>query len=59
MVSTAEDYTRFCLMLLGKGEFAGKRLLKPETVDAMTRNQIPEGIGEITRRRPLELTHGP
>ncbi|MCZ6675094.1 MAG: serine hydrolase [Verrucomicrobia bacterium] len=50
LVSTAGDYMRFCLMLSGKGEFAGKRLLKAETVEAMTRNQIPEGVGEITRR---------
>jgi CubicO group peptidase (beta-lactamase class C family) len=49
LVSTAEDYMRFCLMLLGKGEFVGKRFLKTETVEAMIRNQIPEGVGEITR----------
>ena len=50
LVSTAGDYMRFCLMLSGKGEFAGKRLLKPDTVEAMTRNQLPEASGEITRR---------
>ena len=49
LVSTAEDYMRFCLMLLGKGEFAGKRFLEIETVEAMTRNQISKGVGEITR----------
>ncbi len=50
LVSTAGDYMCFCLMLSGKGEFNGQRLLKAETVEAMTRNQIPEGVGEITRR---------
>ena len=49
LVSTAVDYMRFCLMLTGEGEFNGKRLLKAETVRMMTRNQLPEGVGEITR----------
>ena len=42
LVSTASDYMRFCLMLLNKGEFEGKRLLKTETVEMMTKNQLPE-----------------
>ena len=49
LVSTASDYMRFLLMLSGDGEFNGKRFLKPETVRMMTRNQLPEGIGEISR----------
>ncbi len=40
LVSTARDYSRFLQMLLNRGELDGKRLLKPETVDQMTRNQI-------------------
>jgi len=42
LVSTASDYMRFCLMLLNKGQFGGKRLLKAETVEMMTKNQLPE-----------------
>ena len=38
--STAPDYARFLQMLLNKGQLDGKRLLKPETVERMTRNQI-------------------
>ncbi|MFP6873005.1 MAG: serine hydrolase domain-containing protein, partial [Verrucomicrobiales bacterium] len=49
LVSTAADYMRFCLMLAGEGELGGKRLLKAETVRMMTRNQLPGGVGEITR----------
>jgi len=30
------------LMLLNKGEFGGERLLKAETVEMMTKNQLPE-----------------
>jgi CubicO group peptidase (beta-lactamase class C family) len=40
LVSTAPDYARFLQMLLNKGELGGKRLLKPQTVERMTRNQI-------------------
>ncbi|HTU89906.1 MAG TPA: serine hydrolase, partial [Gemmataceae bacterium] len=40
LVSSARDYGRFLQMLLNRGELDGKRLLKPETVEQMTRNQI-------------------
>jgi CubicO group peptidase (beta-lactamase class C family) len=42
LVSTASDYMRFCLMLLNKGEFRTERLLKSETVEMMTKDQLPE-----------------
>ena len=44
LVSTAGDYLRFCSMLLNKGELDGKRLLRAETVEMMTRNQLPESV---------------
>jgi CubicO group peptidase (beta-lactamase class C family) len=38
-----EDYAKFCQMLLNKGEFNGHRILKPETIDLMTKiNRLPE-----------------
>src|SRR5262249_45139955 len=40
LACTAGDYGRFLQMLLNRGEFDGQRLLKAETVDRMTRNQI-------------------
>lgn len=49
LVSTASDYMRFCLMLTGKGKFQGNRLLSAKTVSEMFRDQLPEGVGEITR----------
>lgn len=62
LVSTARDYTRFCQMLLNKGELNGTRLLKPETVEMMTKNQLPPnvywggnngfGLGFSVRLRP-------
>ena len=44
LVSTARDYMRFCRMLLNKGELDGKRLLRRETVEMMTSNQLPEAL---------------
>lgn len=51
LVSTATDYARFVQMLLNEGELFGVRLLKPETVREMTRNQLPPaaypiGVGD-------------
>jgi CubicO group peptidase (beta-lactamase class C family) len=40
MVSTIGDYSRFCQMMLNRGELDGVRVLKAETVDRMTRNQM-------------------
>lgn len=50
LVSTTRDYLRFCQMLLNRGELDGVRVLKPETVDLMLTNQLPEGIGHIDPR---------
>lgn len=46
LVSTAEDYERFCLMLMNRGELNGLRVLKPETVDLMFKNHLPESLGQ-------------
>jgi CubicO group peptidase (beta-lactamase class C family) len=45
LVSTAGDYARFLQMLLNRGELDGKRYLKPETVAAMTSDQIGPETG--------------
>lgn len=38
-----EDYAKFCMMLLNKGEFNGNRILKPETIEQMTAvTRLPE-----------------
>jgi CubicO group peptidase (beta-lactamase class C family) len=43
LVSTIEDYTRFCRMLLGGGELDGVRVLGRKTVELMTLNHLPGG----------------
>jgi methyl acetate hydrolase len=42
LYSTGPDYLRFLRMLLGNGELDGVRILRPETVAEMNRNQIGE-----------------
>jgi CubicO group peptidase (beta-lactamase class C family) len=41
LVSTVEDYYRFCQMLLGGGSLDGKRIIGPRTLAFMTRNHLP------------------
>ena len=43
LAGTAEDYLRFCRMLLNQGELDGVRLLSPKTVTLMTANHLPGG----------------
>lgn len=50
--STAEDYARFCAMILGGGALDGARVLEPETVAAMSAN----GIGAL-RLTPQKTTN--
>jgi CubicO group peptidase (beta-lactamase class C family) len=42
LCSTASDYSRFCQMLLNRGELEGARILKAETVDLMFQNQLKD-----------------
>jgi CubicO group peptidase (beta-lactamase class C family) len=42
--STAEDYFRFCQMLLDGGEAGGRRLLKASTVELMYANVLEPGV---------------
>lgn len=44
MVSTVHDFARLCQMILNGGKLEGRRYLNPETLAAMTENQIePDG----------------
>lgn len=47
LISSMEDYLRFARMLLAGGELDGVRILKPETVELMRRNHLPEGVENI------------
>ena len=68
LCSTLGDYARFLQMLVNRGELDGARLLKPATVDLMTRNHIGDlriafpnhgdgfgfGFGVLTERGKTE-----
>jgi len=57
--STAGDYLRFALMLLGKGEFAGTRILGRKTVEFMLSNQLaPDVINLIANADPTRAGYG-
>ncbi|MEO6319010.1 MAG: serine hydrolase domain-containing protein [Acidimicrobiales bacterium] len=43
LVSTADDYLRFCHLLVNGGELGGVRLLSPRTLRFMTMNHLPGG----------------
>ena len=43
LVSTAQDYHRFCQILLNEGELDGTRLLGPKTIELMAMNHLPDG----------------
>jgi len=44
LVSTTEDYLKFCVMLLNKGRVGEKLFLKANTVELMTANYLPTSI---------------
>jgi CubicO group peptidase (beta-lactamase class C family) len=54
LVSTAEDYLRFCLMLLNGGEWKGKRYLTRKSVDLMTANHV----GDMLNRPGVGFGYG-
>ena len=42
LVSTTDDFSKFCLMLLNNGNYNGKQIIKPESIDLIT-SKFSEG----------------
>ncbi|WP_087972528.1 serine hydrolase domain-containing protein [Oceanobacillus rekensis] len=64
--SSAEDLGKFAHMFINDGRYDGKRILKPETVELLVENQIPEfpgndhGLGwEISQAWYMDGLSGP
>lgn len=57
LVSTAQDYMRFCQMLLRKGELDGVRLLGRKTVEFMTGNHLPGDLADMGQPRFSESSY--
>ncbi len=47
LLSTMDDYLRFCLMLRNRGTLNDVQLLKPETVDLMTKNHLEGDMADM------------
>jgi len=58
MVATAHDYHRFMELLRLRGELDGTRLLKPETVDLMVSNHLPDNADRRTFGSPVHREPG-
>jgi CubicO group peptidase (beta-lactamase class C family) len=46
LISTADDYMRFALMLQNEGELDGVRILKPETIALMAKDHLPKVLDD-------------
>ncbi len=59
LVSTADDYMKFCRMLSNGGELGGQRLLAPKTLKLMASNHLPGGqdLTELSRSLFSEATN--
>lgn len=44
LYTTAQDYARFCQMLLNKGQLEGVRILSRKSVELMTADNLPPGV---------------
>ncbi|MGB7395948.1 MAG: serine hydrolase domain-containing protein [Pricia sp.] len=44
LTSTLDDYMAFAQMLLNKGSYKGEQILKPETIELMTTDQLEEEV---------------
>ena len=58
LTSTASDYVRFAQMLLGDGELGDARILRPETVQMMRANRLPDAMVPIQLGTYLSPAYG-
>ncbi len=56
LLSDAEDYLQFCLMLANGGQLNGKRLLSPKTVELMSSIFAPDTLPGRTKGRGFGLS---
>ena len=57
LVSTLDDYLRFCRFLLNKGELHGTHLLGRKTVELMTSNHLPGDLAAMGQARFAESSY--
>lgn len=54
--STAEDYVRFCLMLINGGALEGERVLSRKSIELMASNHLPPDVAFGNYAREMGLT---
>jgi len=57
LVSTLDDYLRFCRFILNKGELSGVRLLGRKTVELMTANHLRGDMADMGQARFSESSY--
>ncbi len=57
LYSTAGDYLQFVRMILNRGKAGGNQVLKPETVDLMTRNNMGDSRVTLLRTAAAPLSN--
>jgi len=57
LVSTIDDYLKFCRFILNKGELNGVRLLGRKTVELMTANHLPGDLAAMGQARFAESSY--
>ena len=50
LLSSTMDFLRFSQMFLNEGELGGTRVLRPATVEMMTRNHVPDSVLPLGNR---------
>lgn len=50
-VGSANDYARFCQMILNKGELDGARILQPSSIELLTSNTIESSVAAVASKR--------
>ncbi len=53
LTASMRDYSRFCQMLMNKGELDGARLLSRKTVEYMRRNHLPDNRDMAAMGQPV------
>jgi len=59
LTASASDYLKFAEMMLNAGEYRGQRILSPHTVELMTSDALPPGIGYSARAQTTTVDISP
>jgi CubicO group peptidase (beta-lactamase class C family) len=58
LCSTAEDYYRFCQMMLNRGELNGVRIISRKSVELMSQNHVQGKLQNHSQGKPDDIGYG-